>query len=73
MPSIPSERASYEDIAAKAMWEGGLEEGLAWFKPHEVPEEIQELWNLARNTREELEELTDKLAVKFREAGVEFV
>lgn len=66
-----SERSSYEDIWSKAIWEGGIDDALEWFKPHEVPEEIQELWNLARNTREELEELTNKIAEKFREAGVD--
>jgi hypothetical protein len=46
---------SYEDIAAKAEWEGGLDEALDWFKPEEVPEEIREAWRTARDLKTQLQ------------------
>lgn len=47
--------SSYEDIAAKAEWEGGLDETLDWFKPGEVPEEIRAAWQEARDLKAQLE------------------
>lgn len=42
---------SYEDIAAKAEWEGGLDDALDWFKPEQVPEEIRIAWQEARDLK----------------------
>lgn len=41
-------RYSREQVWSKVDWEGGLPEGLEWFKPEEVPEEIEDLWREAR-------------------------
>lgn len=51
-----TKRSSWEDITAKAEWEGGLDVALEWFKPHEVPEEIEDAWRRAIELRQELEE-----------------
>jgi hypothetical protein len=47
--------ATFEDIAGKAEWEGGLDEALDWFEPDEVPEEIRDSWRDAKNMKRMLE------------------
>lgn len=44
----------YGDIAAKAEWEGGLDEALDWFEPDEVPEEIRDAWREAKALKQQL-------------------
>jgi len=46
-----SEIYSKEDIVAKLEWEG-IDEGITWFEPAEVPEEIREAWALALTYKE---------------------
>lgn len=45
---------SYEDIAAKAEWEGGLDEALEWFQANQVPLAIQSLWSTAKSQKDDL-------------------
>lgn len=53
---------TYEDIAAKAEWEGGLDEALDWFKPEEVPEKIRSFWTTAQAHKKRLEFFLDQIA-----------
>lgn len=62
---------SYEDIVAKAEWEGGLEEALEWFKVDEVPQDIQELWERAKKLKADLEYGLDEIVEIFNLHGVE--
>lgn len=39
----PEPEYSYEDIKAKLEWEG-IDDGIEWFKPHEVPRDLREIW-----------------------------
>ena len=52
---------SYEDIAGKAEWEGGLDEALDWFKPEEVPEEIRAAWREAQGLKAQFEAKLDQI------------
>jgi hypothetical protein len=52
---------TYEDIAAKAEWEGGLDDALDWFQPEEVPEDIRTKWHLAKVAKKVLEDLLDQI------------
>lgn len=58
---------SYEDIVAKAEWEGGLDETLDWFKPNEVPSEIAILWETAKLTKQSLNNTLDLIWKHFPE------
>lgn len=58
---------SYEDIAAKAEWEGGFDEALDWFKPNEVPSEIALHWESAQVAKRAFNEALDHLIDKFPE------
>lgn len=61
------ETYSYEDIVAKAEWEGGLDEALGWFKPNEVPSEIALHWESAQMAKKAFNEALDSLWSKFPE------
>ena len=52
---------TYEDIAGKAEWEGGLDEALDWFKPEEVPEEIRGAWQEARDLKVQFKAKLDQI------------
>ncbi len=61
------ESYSYEDIAAKAEWEGGLDEALDWFKANEVPSEIALHWESAKQAKKAFDEALNNLWAKFPE------
>lgn len=48
-----------ETIRAKIEWEGS--DGIEWFKPSEVPEELEHLWKLALNAKMLYEHYLDKV------------
>lgn len=50
-------RYTKEDVWSKVDWEGGLPEGLEWFEPEEVPEEIEDLWREAQQGWARLDEI----------------
>jgi hypothetical protein len=50
---------TYEDIAAKAEWEGGLDEALDWFDAEEVPKEIRGAWQDAKDLKSRLDSQLD--------------
>lgn len=58
---------TYEDIAAKAEWEGGLAEALDWFKPNEVPSELALHWESAQMAKQAFNEALFFLLKKFPE------
>jgi hypothetical protein len=58
---------SYEDILAKADWEGGLYDGLDWFSAEEVPEEMREAWGKAKEKKHALEHALEALDKFFPE------
>jgi hypothetical protein len=53
---------SFEDIAGKADWEGGLDEALSWFSVREVPEEIRDLWQKAKDLKIALNAKLDEIS-----------
>lgn len=61
------ETYSYEDIAAKADWEGGMDEALDWFKPNEVPSEIALHWESAQVAKRAFNDAIASLEAKFPE------
>lgn len=61
------ESYSYEDIAAKAEWEGGLGEALDWFEANEVPSEIALHWESAKQAKRAFERALDSLWAEFPE------
>jgi hypothetical protein len=58
---------TYEDIAAKAEYEGGLDEALDWFEVDEIPEDIRMAWTTARAHKLRLEHFLDKIWTHFPE------
>lgn len=49
--AVPAARVSWDDIDAKAQWEGGLDEALDWFGVTEVPVEGRPLWAKAKRQK----------------------
>lgn len=58
---------TYEDIAAKIEWEGGLDEALDWFEPEEVPAAIRVEWDVARALKRQFNEALDLIWSHFPE------
>lgn len=52
-------RFDKETIRAKIEWEG--EDGIEWFKPEEVPEDMETLWFDALVTKDKFDGLMDKI------------
>jgi len=59
---VSEDRVTLEDMAAKFEWEG-LPDGLEWFKPEEVPEEIREAFSRARALYAQLQQAIDEMYV----------
>ncbi len=51
---------SKEDILSKIEWEGGID-GITWFRPEEVPGDMQSLWQDALNAKCLLDSLMDEI------------
>ena len=58
---------TYEDIASKAEWGGGLDEALNWFDVKDVPEDIRAEWRTAKTLKRQLDESLGYLADLFPE------
>lgn len=52
-------RYDRETLRAKIEWEGG--EGITWFLPSEVPEELEHLWKHALNAKALYDHYLDKI------------
>lgn len=61
----------YEEIAAKAEWEGGWYEVLDWYRENEVPEDIQLLWGRAKRLKDDLKSVLDEITTIVEQHGVE--
>jgi hypothetical protein len=58
-------RYDRETLRSKIEWEG--DEGITWFKPSEVPEELEELWSKALEARVLFDDLMEQITAELED------
>lgn len=55
-------RYDKETLFAKIEWEG--EDGITWFKPEEVPEDLEVLWSDTLRAKRKFDDLMDEIMLE---------